>query len=49
MAENSPPNPKTENDEEKPQGYITKEDEEEPLTSKELKGWYTYNFAVGVF
>ncbi|RIA91062.1 vacuole effluxer Atg22 like-domain-containing protein [Glomus cerebriforme] len=28
---------------------ITDEDEKEPLSSNELKGWYTYNFACAVY
>lgn len=28
---------------------IIEDDEKEPLTKKELRGWYTYSFAVGFF
>lgn len=49
MAENLPPNSETEKDEEKIVANIIEDDEKEPLTTKELRGWYAYNFAVGFF
>ncbi|GBB90897.1 hypothetical protein RclHR1_00180035 [Rhizophagus clarus] len=41
--------PEMEKDEEKLGVEIIKDDKEEPLTKKELGGWYMYSFACGVY
>jgi hypothetical protein len=49
MAEILPPNFEMEKDDGKLAADIIEDDEKEYLTKKELRGWYTYNFAVGFF
>ena len=53
MSQNSPLNsPKKDTQEDKENIQIVEGDyeyEKEPLTKKELIGWYIYNFAVSIF
>lgn len=52
MAEILPPNSETERDEKDEETIVAdiiEDDEKEPLTTKELRGWYSYSFAVNFF